>query len=165
MIHQFLFEPIYQLSHDILIKNLALILSYPVTYGVILVVLIWALIFSKRKMYNFSFTLLSGVTAWFMAHFIKVLLRVPRPFVEMNFTPIYHETGFSFPSEHVAVLTVLGFAVAFSNRKFGSFLLAIALLVGVSRVVLGVHYPIDILGGILVGYLVYLPYRKLFSKF
>lgn len=116
-------------------------------------------------MYTFSLIFLTGISAWFVAHFVKVLLRVPRPFVEMHFTPVQFESGFSFPSEHAAVLTALGFAVAFVHKKFGSFILSLALIVGISRVVLGVHYPVDVLGGIALGYLVYLPYKKLFSRF
>ena len=164
MIHQFLFEPIHMLAKDILIKNLALILSYPVTYGIIILLVIWTLFFSSRKIYTFSLLFLTGLTAWFVAHFIKVMLRVPRPFVEMHFTPLQFEPGFSFPSEHMTVLIALAFAVSLVHKKFGGVLLAVALAVGISRIIIGVHYPVDILGGALLGYLVYLPYKKIFRK-
>ncbi len=56
--------------------------------------------------------------------------------------------GFSFPSGHstnaVSTYAALGFNVR--NKALKVFLFLIPLLIGLSRVILGVHYPTDILG-------------------
>ncbi|MFN4181423.1 MAG: phosphatase PAP2 family protein [Candidatus Paceibacteria bacterium] len=96
--------------------------------------------------------------------FMQVFLRVDRPFVELGFTPGAPESGFSFPSNHMTVVTALAFAVYFLNKKLGRFLLIAAVLIGVSRVVLGVHYPLDILGGFILGYFVYYIYKRIFER-
>ena len=56
---------------------------------------------------------------------------------------------FSFPSDHTAIAFVMGLMVFLDWRKFGIILLALSSFVGLSRIFIGVHYPLDILGGIL----------------
>ncbi len=60
-------------------------------------------------------------------------------------------TGFAFPSSHAANL--FGQAVFFGLlfKKYLPYLLGFAFLVGVSRIFVGVHYPLDIVGGIVAG--------------
>jgi undecaprenyl-diphosphatase len=52
----------------------------------------------------------------------------------------------------------------FLNKKWGIIFTIIALLIGLSRVIIGVHYPFDILGGFVVGILVGLFFIKIFRK-
>lgn len=63
----------------------------------------------------------------------------------------YRPTDSSFPSNFAAVLTAVAITVLMRNRKWGLILLAIALIGGFSRVYVGVHYPLDILGGMAAG--------------
>lgn len=57
----------------------------------------------------------------------------------------------SFPSAHATYAFSLAFAIFFHNRKWGSLLLVLAAAVSVSRVMAGVHYPSDVIGGAAVG--------------
>jgi undecaprenyl-diphosphatase len=63
----------------------------------------------------------------------------------------YRPTDSSFPSNLAAVLFALAIAVFTKNKKYGSWLLALAVLVGFGRIYMGIHYPLDILGGAAVG--------------
>jgi undecaprenyl-diphosphatase len=63
----------------------------------------------------------------------------------------YRPTDSSFPSNFASVLFAIAVAVFINNRKKGAILLAIAALGGLSRVYVGVHYPLDIVGGAAVG--------------
>lgn len=58
----------------------------------------------------------------------------------------------SFPSSH----TIFAFAIATSvcmagYKKLGVFLYFLALLIGLSRIAAGVHYPSDVIGGMVLG--------------
>lgn len=74
-----------------------------------------------------------------------------RPFVDHHLTRlVQHAAGQSFPSDHTtaAGAIALGFLL-FTRLKTLGWLLAIAtLLIGFARIFTGLHYPIDIAGGI-----------------
>ena len=78
----------------------------------------------------------------------------PRPFVmEVGRTPIYHAPNGSFPSDHMLIFSSIAFSYLFSaQRKLGVFLLVMAWLVAWSRVYLGVHFPLDMLGAFLLAF-------------
>ena len=58
----------------------------------------------------------------------------------------------SFPSDHAAAAFAIAFAVLAFSRKAGIGFLLAATVIGLSRVALGLHYPSDVLAGILVGW-------------
>ena len=78
----------------------------------------------------------------------------PRPFVmEVGRTLIYHAPNGSFPSDHMLIFSSIAFSYLFSaQRKPGIFLLIMAWLVAWSRVYLGVHFPLDMLGAFLMAF-------------
>ena len=84
--------------------------------------------------------------------FMKMLFRVPRPWVmDSNFTIVEQAreaaSGYSFPSGHTqnAVGTFGSIAVFTRNRAVRIIAVMAAVLVGVSRMYLGVHTPLDVL--------------------
>ncbi len=70
------------------------------------------------------------------------------------------QSDFSFPSGHTgssfAAATVMFCGL---KKRYGSFALILAALIGFSRIYVGVHYPSDVIGGALIGaiigYMVY----------
>ena len=78
----------------------------------------------------------------------------PRPFVmEVGRTLIYHAPNGSFPSDHMLIFSSIAFSYLFSaQRKLGISLLIMAWLVAWSRVYLGVHFPLDMLGAFLLAF-------------
>lgn len=57
----------------------------------------------------------------------------------------------SFPSDHASASFAIGFAVVMFDRAVGALFLAAALAIGVGRVFVGEHYPLDVAAGCLVG--------------
>lgn len=86
-----------------------------------------------------------------IAEIIRQIYDRPRPFAAMGFQSLIGESGASFPSGHASLLFALGFVIFTMNRRWGWWFLALSLVNGIARVFVGVHYPSDILGGILVG--------------
>jgi undecaprenyl-diphosphatase len=57
----------------------------------------------------------------------------------------------SFPSDHASASFAIGFAVIMFDRVAGGLFLAAAVAIGVGRVVIGEHYPLDVVAGCFVG--------------
>jgi undecaprenyl-diphosphatase len=77
-----------------------------------------------------------------------------RPFVAFEFTPlVFAGNDASFPSRHVSIMSVIFFAHLFNKAKWTAAFLVMLIWVGLARVYTGVHYPIDILGGVGVGFI------------
>jgi membrane-associated phospholipid phosphatase len=71
-----------------------------------------------------------------------------RPFVHhAHHLLVSHAADASFPSDHVTALAAVTFALLFRRRPLGWAVLAVTILVAVARVMVGVHYPTDVLGG------------------
>ncbi|KEA52635.1 bacitracin transport permease BCRC [Mangrovibacter sp. MFB070] len=76
----------------------------------------------------------------------------PRPFmIPLGHTWIFHAADTSFPSDHGTLFFSAGIALMLHRaRAAGGFLLVVSLFVAWSRVFLGVHFPFDMLGALLV---------------
>lgn len=79
----------------------------------------------------------------------------PRPFViGMGHTLIQHAPTASFPSNHMLIFSSIAFSYLFSQQlKLGFGLLLMAFLVAWSRIYVGVHFPLDMLGAFCVALL------------
>jgi len=154
----------YNLSSIPFIAKLSLFLSYPFTYGVIFFLIVWVIFLSKRKMFNFSLLFLSGIFSWTTAALLKLIFHINRPFIAEGVIPLYKETGFSMPSEHMAVFTAIAVSIFLISKRAGIIFSIIAILIGLSRIIIGVHYPLDIVVGAIVGLCVSLIITKIFKK-
>ena len=129
-------------------------------YTVMIPVIILFYLFNKDKSFNRYFTI--NLAAIFTSNFIvKNIIRRDRP-IDIN---LIIENGFSFPSGHSMVsFAFYGFIIYYVYcshlSKLGktiiiSILTLLVLMIGLSRIYLGVHYASDVIGGFVLA-LVYL---------
>ena len=89
--------------------------------------------------------------AYSIANAIRIFYHHLRPFVALPISHLLTDTSYSFPSVHTIVLFALATAVYFFNKKLSYVIFVAGLFVGIARIAGGVHYPSDILGGIVLG--------------
>ncbi|MBI2035761.1 MAG: phosphatase PAP2 family protein [Candidatus Liptonbacteria bacterium] len=104
---------------------------------------------TKQKLSFFTFLLLALVISGVILATFRYVYASPRPFLALNFEPlIAHENSGSFPSGHVIFYFTLAFAVYLFNKKVGYWLFGAAFFVALGRIFVGVHWPLDIAGGV-----------------
>ena len=113
----------------------------------------------------------AGGAAWVLANVAKVIANRSRPYLVMADAVLRQHPahGTSFPSSHTAVTLAVTIAlVPFLARPLAAVGIGYAVLVGWSRIYLGVHYPLDVLAGagigMAVGGAVLLALRALLSR-
>jgi len=117
------------------------------------VVAIAAWLYIKRRVFDMLTLLISFGGAGVISDLLKLVFARPRPDL---FPPIIAVSGYSFPSGHtasaVAVYGLLAILLWRQARYVPAVFSALwVMVVGFSRIYLGVHYPSDVLGALAVG--------------
>lgn len=113
------------------------------------------LLFKKTRVIGFSVLISLGINAIFTNLTLKDLIARPRPFhvSDAIVTLIKHPSSFSFPSGHTSgSLTAALVLYKLTPKKYGVPAVILASLIAVSRIYIGVHYPTDVLGGVVVAF-------------
>ena len=102
----------------------------------------------KQILKAFIFTSIALLISQCISH----IFYHPRPFVmEIGRTLIEHAPNGSFPSDHMLIFSSIAFSYFFSaQRKLGILMLMMAWLVAWSRIYVGVHFPLDMLGAFMI---------------
>jgi len=113
----------------------------------------------------------TGMIGTSVNQFLKILCRVPRPWVrDPGFTIVESARaaagGYSFPSGHTqnAVGVIGGVARFTKNRAVRVVCIVLAALVAFSRMYLGVHYPTDVGFGLVCGLILVFALYPMFDK-
>jgi len=109
-------------------------------------------------------TLVAAAVAALASRGLANWLAVPRPFM-IGLSPPHIEHGprGSLPSAHASVMfaTALVLCLRPALRKFGYAVFAIAVITGWARIYVGVHFPLDIVAGLVLGAIVAGVFRML----
>ncbi len=133
--------------------------KYLIFFMAVLVIVWWLKLNYPFK--NFSFnqqkmplhiSLAAGIS-FLVSQLIGLIYFRPRPFASNSdvINDINPMSEKSFPSDHTTIAFAIAAAVYCHHKKMGALLLILALLVGLGRIYTGVHYPLDVVGGIIVG--------------
>jgi len=107
----------------------------------------------KKKVTWVLYDLIPAVFfAYVVNYLLKITFRILRPCTGLSECP----SDYSFPSGHTAVIFAFATIITLYEKKYKSYLWAIplAILVGLSRVALGFHTILDVVGGAILGIVV-----------
>jgi undecaprenyl-diphosphatase len=151
-------------THGRFVDSLIVFLATTLPWILLLFTIFYFLFFRKnvKKFFVISFMVISSVI---VAQFLKLIVfRHPRPFVVLPYViKLINITGFdSFPSGHATAFAALTTGVFIYNRALGVIFMVATLFIGFARVSAGIHYPLDILTGYIIGILMaFISYRFL----
>jgi len=150
---------------DILMRFVTLDLHLKIFYGVCLAVILWK--GDKRLRLAVIFSLIVvAISDQLSSSLLKPLLERPRPCHVMDVHLLVGcGSGFSMPSSHAANLFGQAYFFKIIAPRSARYLIPLAIVVALSRVFVGVHYPADILVGAALGTLVGFGVGKIFLRY
>jgi undecaprenyl-diphosphatase len=153
-LNQSLFFLIFDLPHNQLLNNLAIFAANDLIIITALAGLILA-IFNKTYEKILVLSVISFLIGLILLRLLSLIIFEPRPFLTFSFQPLISGLANlnSFPSEHSLFLAIMTFSAGFCGSRFFKLLLVFLTLTGLARIYAGVHYPLDIIGGISFGFL------------
>jgi len=138
-------------------KNTMLIIS--MSASVWMVILVIACLYTRQKIKLARFMAGLALVTFGITELLKILIARPRPYIGLNSVISRGGTvaGMGFPSGHTTIATVIGLSLSFLLPKNIRWLVFVWIgMVGVSRMYLGVHAPLDIVGGVMLGTIIVL---------
>lgn len=161
-------------NHSKVIDLIGIFLASYLPY--LLVLLLASFLFwpKKDKIKNRAMVLVS-ITAALIARFaVKNIVLFfydrPRPYMDLTPTnkliPLSADENLqSFPSGHALFFFALSAVIYSFNKKLGIFFLACSALMSIARIFVGVHWPSDILAGAILGIIIGVIIKWVYTKY
>ncbi|MFH1854798.1 MAG: phosphatase PAP2 family protein [bacterium] len=140
----------------------------------VILVLLWFLVKKEQRALAFSFA--GMLLSWFVItkSIIPAIWFRERPDLDLIGAKeiFFHRPDYSFPSDHATALFALTFGLyLFGYKKAANWFLLYSIIICLARVIIGVHFPLDIVAGIasgligaLVVYILQKPLEKIIWK-
>lgn len=150
-------------GRSMVLDDVVVFITNYLAYGVVVLVFLYFFIQEVRvkktvpavlhHMSTFFYMSVSFLCTWLVVEVIKMVVAHPRPFQVIYTLTVLSPFGSldSFPSAHTALTSALAMSVFLLYRRFGILLLFFAFVVGISRIYVGVHFPVDVFFGFLLG--------------
>jgi membrane-associated phospholipid phosphatase len=156
--NEFLFYSIFRFSSSSLSESAVFFLAEYFGYFVSIAVFLWIvwkfrMFFIKKAVIAFSIP----TFAWIFAHVLKDYFGIPRPFQILDdVTPLVFSTNAfqALPSGHATFFAALATSVYFLDKRVGVAIGVCAFVIGLARIMAGIHWPSDILAGWVLGVLI-----------
>lgn len=108
----------------------------------------------------------AAISRFLIANVIRWIWFRPRPFVDNSVNLLFsYPNEAAFPSGHATFYFALATVVFLRERKAGTWFFIGAFLICLGRVFSGIHWPSDILAGVVIGVIVGWVLNKIAKKF
>lgn len=148
-----LFLAIFELQHKYpLLDSLMIFGAEYLIYVTFVFAIILAFKFGAEEKKALFLTIISLGISILLIWLIRLFYIEQRPFATYNFDPLIQKMKDpSFPSGHTTTMAVVAFSFYYYKSKFAPIFVLLLVWVGFARVFVGVHFPLDILGGVITG--------------
>lgn len=154
--------------HDFIIEIVRFFAKWPAVVAIVSALIFFAREYKnhpKKFFQEVSITAITVFIAWGISAILKVLVHAPRPFVVQGIPNSFMVQNYtSFPSGHATLFFAIATAIFLYNKRNGMLLYIFATIIAVFRVIAGIHYPIDVITGALIGIVVAYVVHQLLSK-
>ncbi|MBI5374104.1 MAG: phosphatase PAP2 family protein [Candidatus Schekmanbacteria bacterium] len=142
------------ISNPVLDFLMPIITNAGALFPVVLIAGLISIYFAREQKlyYTFSF-LVSMYFSQIASHQLKVFFNRPRPATSLDWVNVIGSYLYdrSFPSGHATAAFAMGIFFSMKFPRYKAFFISLAVLVAISRMYLGVHYPSDVIAGALTG--------------
>ncbi|HLR36014.1 MAG TPA: phosphatase PAP2 family protein [Tissierellales bacterium] len=145
-------RPIYDHLHGVKILKTVNNIITRFVYSIYPIVLI---ILALNRDIRFWRVLLTPGISFVIVSVFRNYLNAPRPYEVLDIIPIINKDtkGKSFPSRHVFSIFIIAMAFYYISVPMGLVLMFLGIVLGVTRVLGGVHFPKDVIAGAIIGIL------------
>ena len=142
------------------IKGILPVLSDGLVFAIALISVVWIYLHHlgriKMAITDSFFTLGIPIgVAVIVSEGLSTIFDRARPFVANKEITLLvpHNADGGFPSHHMTVMVVIAVSLWFRNHNLGKILFGLALISGLARIGAGIHYPSDIIAGLVIGWI------------
>lgn len=156
MVNQNWYLIIYHLSRqNHLLDQVMIFSAQTLIYLAILFALIIGIYQRGKELKSLIIATVSGPIAFAIIQLLHLYYNEPRPFITLHTNPLIKisETYGSYPSEHTTIISIMFFSYFLAGSRYNLLYFFLLILIGFSRIYVGVHYPFDIIAGVLVGFI------------
>lgn len=132
-----------------------------ISFLVFLLVVQW-----KNYSLLFAKTLFIVLLSIGLSEIIEALYHHPRPFqIGLGNKLIGHGATSSFPSQHTLTIVIIALSYLMAGfKRIGLIILALSVVVGLARIYVGVHFPLDIVGAFIIGFMLVIASNAFFKE-
>lgn len=139
-------------GRSLILDNLMVFGAETLVYFVIFTMVLLTIKGGANERKSLLLAIFSLVISLVIVKIIRLFYFEPRPFITYYLTPLVNNVqNASFPSTHITRMTCIAFAYYFYKSKYAPLMLIFLIWMGFARIYIGVHYPLDIIGGFVVG--------------
>ena len=132
----------------------AFIAQYLFLASPILVLYAWVIRNKKEQVFHWTYFVFTILLAGLFGYVGGHLYFHARPFIVTGIAPLFaHAADNSFPSDHTLLTAAIASGLWVISKRINIMAWLIAILVGIARVMAGVHWPVDIIGSMVMAIL------------
>lgn len=167
--HQLLWWVYHNLRNPVLttfVQYFTILINSPIFWGLLIAI---ALFFRRTRLPIVVVLLAATVALGLGDGVFKQLAQRTRPIFSgaevAAITELPKVTSYSFPSGHSIVTAAMAAVVWMHHKSWGILAILFALLVGFSRIYAFVHYPLDVVTGLVLGFIMGVIVHKVVKHF